>query len=66
MGSFAIITTPAPPFLAGIHERAPLVVGEAHRALWLGIDACDPSPLLHASHSLGLMTWPVPRDQRSA
>jgi putative SOS response-associated peptidase YedK len=61
MRSLAIITTPAPLSLAGIHERAPLVIGEAHRALWLGIDVCDPSPLLHAGHSHDLTAWPVPR-----
>jgi putative SOS response-associated peptidase YedK len=61
MRSLAIIMTPAPPSLAKIHGRAPLVITERHRALWLGIDACDPSPLLQSRHDAGLVSWPVPR-----
>lgn len=61
MRSLAIITTPAPPSLAEVHERAPLVIDERHRALWLGIDACDPSPLLQLRTNAALIHWPVQR-----
>ncbi|HUF72085.1 MAG TPA: SOS response-associated peptidase [Gammaproteobacteria bacterium] len=36
--SFAILTTDAPPALAGIHDRMPVVVNEADYARWLAPD----------------------------
>lgn len=59
--SLAIITTPAPSSLVEIHERAPLIIGERHRALWLGVDPCDPSPFLQPGSDGDLVAWPVPR-----
>jgi putative SOS response-associated peptidase YedK len=59
--SLAIITTPAPTWLADIHTRAPLVIAETDWPVWLGERSGDPETLLSNDGASGIEAWPVSR-----
>lgn len=63
--TFAIITVPARPDVADLHDRMPLVLEELYWPAWFGESEGDPAALLHPSPSGILRVWPVARTVNS-
>ena len=63
--TFAIVTVPANPDVADLHDRMPLVLEERDWPAWLAETEGDPSTLLRTSPSGTLRVWPVARTVNS-
>jgi putative SOS response-associated peptidase YedK len=59
--TFVIITVPASPDVAELHDRMPLIVEEGDWPAWLGEAQSDPTALLRSSSAGVLRTWSVSR-----
>jgi putative SOS response-associated peptidase YedK len=59
--TFVIITVPASPDVAELHDRMPLIVEEGDWPAWLGEAESDPTALLRPSPAGTLRTWSVSR-----
>jgi putative SOS response-associated peptidase YedK len=59
--TFAIITVPANPDVAELHDRMPLIIEERDWLVWLGEAASDPMALLKSSPGGTLRVWSVSR-----
>jgi putative SOS response-associated peptidase YedK len=57
--SFAIITTSANAIMAPIHDRMPVIIGQADWPLWLGEVDGDAEQLLRPAPDDLLEVWPV-------
>jgi putative SOS response-associated peptidase YedK len=64
--TFAILTTTANTDIAALHERTPVILEQAHWALWLGETDGDPATLLHGPPNGILRFWPVSRAVNAA
>jgi putative SOS response-associated peptidase YedK len=65
IASAAVLTGPAPPELAWLHDRAPLVVADSFFSRWLDADGSDPQPVLDTLAAAGYppLHWhPVSRE----
>ena len=56
-----IITTAANALMAPVHDRMPLIVGEADWQDWLGAPAEDVKPVIRPYDASDLQAWPVER-----
>jgi putative SOS response-associated peptidase YedK len=61
VGTCTIITTPAVPGIAAVHERIPLLVTPASLGVWLSGAAAAALEAVLASPPPGLRHWPVSR-----
>jgi putative SOS response-associated peptidase YedK len=61
MRTLAIVTTPASADLAAIHDRMPLVLGEADWPVWLGETEGDAAGLLRSPPPGRIVAWRVGR-----
>jgi putative SOS response-associated peptidase YedK len=59
--TFAIITVPAGPDIADLHDRMPPVLEERDWPAWLSETKGDSSALLQLSPAGTLRVWPVAR-----
>ena len=62
LDSFSIVTTAASDHLAAIHDRMPVIIGEAHRGAWLDPELEDVQrlrPLLNPLSEIELSLTPV-------
>jgi putative SOS response-associated peptidase YedK len=59
--TFAIITVPASPDVAELHDRMPLMLEQRDWPAWLGEVKADPGGLLRPSPAGTLRVWPVAR-----
>ena len=59
--SCTVVTVPAGPGMDVLHDRAPLVLGEADWGLWLGEEKGDPGALMRPVSAEGLERWQVGR-----
>jgi len=57
--SFTVVTCPATPRLAPLHERMPVVLPEAAWPLWLGETEGDPASVLAPMDGAEFRIWPV-------
>ena len=60
--SCTVVTVPAGPGMDELHDRAPLILGEADRPLWLGEAAGSPADLMRPVSAEGLERWQVGRE----
>jgi putative SOS response-associated peptidase YedK len=59
--TFVIITVPANPDVAELHDRMPLIIEERDWSAWLGEAESDPTALLKSSPAGTLRVWSVSR-----
>jgi putative SOS response-associated peptidase YedK len=59
--TFVIITVPASPDVAELHDRMPLIIEERDWPAWLGEAESDPTALLKSSPAGTLRVWSVSR-----
>ena len=61
MLTLAVVTTPATPELASIHDRMPLVLEESDWPVWLGEVEGDAAALMRPVRTGSIVTWRVGR-----